>query len=224
MTTEHYELVDKYKIVDAFEPSKVLLVVLDKDMGKKFCDMLNQKLELEKEVSNLREERRELKAKLARLETWKEGKQEQLAAIPRKQRDPSAPRRKPVYKEKKCVDCGHSFIPRSGRSVRCDSCQMQLNAQRSKDPLGRTPVKMHTEIRGTRTTPSSTAVRVPSVEEVLAMPVGPERQKWESRWSPAEVAYATKIKWKIEREQWKKMRNRGFSLDDPIMGTGKGGL
>lgn len=41
-----------------------------------------------------------------------------------------------------------------------------------------------------------------------------------AKFTLAEKMEASKLRHKIEREKWKAMRNRGFSLDNPIIGTG----
>lgn len=52
--------------------------------------------------------------------------------------DSLAPKRKRVFRERPCVDCGEPFIPRSGRAIRCDGCRDGLPRQTcQKDDCGR---------------------------------------------------------------------------------------
>jgi len=60
----------------------------------------------------------------------------------------------------------------------------------------------------------------PKVEDVLRMEDGPEKRALEAQFTLAEKMEASKLRYKIEREKWKAMRNRGFGLDNPIVGTG----
>ena len=59
----------------------------------------------------------------------------------------------------------------------------------------------------------------PSVEEVLRMPDGPEKKALESKFTLAEKMEAAKLRYKIDRENMRKMRNRGFDINDPIVGA-----
>ena len=68
--------------------------------------------------------------------------------------------------------------------------------------------------------PKPEPVKKLSVEEVLRMPDGPEKKALEAKFTMAEKMEAAKLRYKIERENWKKMRNKGFSLDNPIVGVG----
>ena len=221
--TERYELIDKFKIVDAFEPDKVLLIALNKDDAKKFCDMLNRANELEKEVRSLKEERRILKVKLSKADVWKEKCQESLATrvVETEKFDSKSPRKKPTYKDKTCIDCGTVFTPRSGSSKRCESCQAAENAKRTFNLRGyKKQPTLKVEMRGNSFySDSPGVVRVPTVDEVIRMPPGPERLKWESRWSEAERQYAQREKNRIEMDKMRAIRNKGFTLDDPIMGV-----
>ena len=47
---------------------------------------------------------------------------------------------------------------------------------------------------------------------------GPEKKALEAQFTLAEKMEAAKLRYKIEREKWKAMRNRGFSPDNPIVG------
>ena len=61
-----------------------------------------------------------------------------------------------------------------------------------------------------------------TVEEVLRMDDGPEKRALEAKFTLAEKMEASKLRYKVEREKWKAMRNRGFRLDDALSG-GKNG-
>lgn len=154
------------------------------------------------------------------------------------------------YKEKLCPGAGsrgpHMFKPKSGRQTMCDACKETLSLLKKKAgnvSIGKT---IHTQWRGTTQIPGvavspepKTAViqdkdlippkpvapaaekpSRPKVEDVLRMEDGPEKKALEAQFTLAEKMEASKLRYKIEREQWKAMRNRGFGLDNPIVGTG----
>lgn len=110
----------------------------------------------------------------------------------------------------------HLFIPRCGKQTMCKTCrQAMLDAKKgswTKKP------NLTTTFRGQSPVASENFERIPSISEVLDMLPGPERTKWESRWSPAERQQATIEKTRRERERMRAMKRRGFSPDDPIMG------
>lgn len=58
-----------------------------------------------------------------------------------------------------------------------------------------------------------------TVEEVLRLPDGPEKKQLESQFTISEKMEAAKIRYKIERENWRRMRRKGFSLDNPVIGV-----
>lgn len=154
------------------------------------------------------------------------------------------------YKEKLCPGAGsrgpHMFKPKSGRQTMCDNCKellKELKKKTGKVAPGRT---IHTTWRGTTqvpgrvitpepkagvltdkdlvvpTTPQPVVEKPPrpKVEDVLRMDDGPEKKALEAQFTLAEKMEASRIRYKIEREKWKAMRNRGFSTDNPILGTG----
>lgn len=154
------------------------------------------------------------------------------------------------YKEKLCPGAGsrgpHMFKPKSGRQTMCDACKEALSLLKKKAgnvSIGKT---IHTQWRGTTqipgvtvssepkvaviqdkdlilpklTTPVVEKPSRPKVEDVLRMEDGPEKKALEAQFTLAEKMEASKLRYKIEREKWKAMRNRGFGLDNPIVGTG----
>lgn len=154
------------------------------------------------------------------------------------------------YKEKLCPGAGsrgpHMFKPKSGRQTMCDNCKELLKELKRKTGKLAPGGTIHTTWRGTTqvpgrvitpeprngvitdkdlvapTTPPPT-VEIPprpKVEDVLRMEDGPEKRALESQFTLAEKMEASKLRYKIEREKWKAMRNRGFGLDNPIVGTG----
>lgn len=154
------------------------------------------------------------------------------------------------YKEKLCPGAGsrgpHMFKPKSGRQTVCDNCKELLKELKKKTGKLATGGTIHTTWRGTTqvpggvitpepkngvitdkdlvapTTPPPTVERPtrPKVEDVLRMEDGPEKKALEAQFTLAEKMEASKLRYKIEREKWKAMRNRGFGLDNPIVGTG----
>lgn len=154
------------------------------------------------------------------------------------------------YKEKLCPGAGsrgpHMFKPKSGRQTMCDSCKELLKELKKKTGKIAPGGTIHTTWRGTTQVPGRVitpepkpgvltdkdlvvptilppAVEKPSrpkVEDVLRMEDGPEKKALEAQFTLAEKMEASKIRYKIEREKWKAMRNRGFSTDNPILGTG----
>lgn len=154
------------------------------------------------------------------------------------------------YKEKLCPGAGsrgpHMFKPKSGRQTMCDACKEILSLLKKKTGNISAGKTIHTQWRGTAqvpgvvvspepkveaiqdkdlippkpTTPVVEKPSRPKVEDVLRMEDGPEKQALEARFTLAEKMEASKLRHKIEREKWKAMRNRGFSPDNPIIGTG----
>lgn len=218
-----YELIDKFKIVDPFKPEVTLAVILDTSLAKPFLKALNRQTSDDKHDANLREQLRLAKISLTRKDA-KIAKLEALLAEagiesgkPAK-KDPDAPRKKPTFKPKKCEKCNTMFIPRSGRSYLCDSCNEAHKREVASRPRGaKTPPILKTEIRGSGGT-EGCRVHIPTVDQVMAMTDVNERAKWQARWSPAEWAESKRIQNKMMMEKMRKMRNKGFSLDDPIMG------
>ncbi len=154
------------------------------------------------------------------------------------------------YKEKLCPGAGsrgpHMFNPKSGRQTMCDSCKELLKKLKKKTGKVAPGGTIHTTWRGTTQVPGrviapepNTGVLTdkdlvapttpplviekpprPKVEDVLRMDDGPEKKALEAQFTLAEKMEASKIRYKIEREKWKAMRNRGFSTNNPILGTG----
>ena len=154
------------------------------------------------------------------------------------------------YKEKLCPGAGsrgpHMFKPNSGRQTMCDNCKELLKELKKKTGKLAPGGTIHTTWRGTThvpgrvntpepkngvitdkdlvmpTTPLPTVEKPPrpKVEDVLRMEDGPEKKALEAQFTLAEKMEAAKLRHKIEREKWKAMRNRGFDLDNPIVGTG----
>lgn len=134
------------------------------------------------------------------------------------------------YKQKECPGCDtrppHMFTPKSGRQVMCDECKRALaELKRTTDAKIKTSdahpkegVVTNKDLIGQKTEPSEQHKK-PTVEEVLRMQDGPEKKQLEAQFTIAEKMEAAKLRYKIEREQWKKMRSRGFSLDNPIVGV-----
>ena len=140
----------------------------------------------------------------------------------------------------------HMFSPKSGRQVMCEECKRELAVLSKKSGIRcKGTETLRTSWRGT--TPTQSAVKseppkegvitdkdliIPvtkpvveeppkklSVEEVLRLPDGPEKKELEAKFTLAEKMEAAKIRYKIQREQMRAMRNRGFSLDNPIVGV-----
>ena len=220
-----YELIDKFKIVDPFKPEVTLAVVLDTSLAKDFLKAINAQHKEDKDDKSLRESLRVAKlsiskkdAKIARLEALLAEAGIQSRSTTRPKKDPNEPRKKPSYKPKKCAQCDTMFVPRSGRSYLCDSCNEAHKREVASRPRGSKPQPiLRTEIRGSSGT-DGCRVRIPTVDQVMAMTDIEEKTKWQSRWSPAEWAEAKRIENKMMMEKMRKMRNKGFSLDDPIMG------
>jgi len=220
-----YELIDKFKIVDPFKPEVTLAVVLDPSLAKEFLKAINTQHKEDKDDKSLRESLRVAKlsiskkdAKIARLEALLAEAGIQSGSTTRPKKDPNEPRKKPSYKPKKCAKCDTMFIPRSGRSYLCDSCNEAHKREVASRPRGaKTPPVLRTEIRGSGGG-GGVRVAIPTVDQVMAMTDVNERAKWQARWSPAEWAESKKIQNKMMMEKMRKMRNKGFSLDDPIMG------
>lgn len=153
------------------------------------------------------------------------------------------------YKQKECPGCGtrppHMFTPRSGRQVMCDECKRTLkDLKKTIGAKVKGSETIRTTWRGQGSYPGVPKSEPPkegvitdkdlivpeikpveqpkklTVEEVLRMPDGPEKKQLESQFTVAEKIEAAKIRNKIERENWKKIRERGFSLDNPIVGVG----
>ena len=221
-----YELVDKFKIVDPFKPEVTLAVVLDPSLAKEFLKAINTQHKEDKTDKSLRESLRVAKlsiskkdAKIARLEALlAEAGIQTRSTSSKPKKDPNEPRKKPSFKPKKCAKCDTMFIPKSGRSYLCDSCNLAHKQEVARRPRGsKTPPVLRTELRGSGC--GSGRVSIPTVDQVMAMTDIEEKTKWQSRWSPAEWAEAKKIENKMMMDKMRKMRNRGFSLDDPIMGV-----
>ena len=219
-----YELIDKFKIVDPFKPEVTLAVVLDTSLAKQFLKALNRQDSDDKHDANLREQLRLAKilltrkdAKIAKLEALLAEAGIQPVSTTRPKKDPNEPRKKPTFKPKKCEKCDTMFIPRSGRSYLCDSCNEAHKREVASRPRGaKAPPILRTEIRGSGC--GNGRISIPTVDQVMAMTDVNERAKWQARWSPAEWAESKKIQNKMMMEKMRKMRNKGFSLDDPIMG------
>ena len=140
----------------------------------------------------------------------------------------------------------HMFTPKSGRQVICDECKRALadikkrtgTKLKGKDTVriswrGQGPYvgvpKSEAPKEGVITDKdlvipkNKSVVEEPpkklSVEEVLRLPDGPEKKQLESQFTVAEKMEAAKVRYKIQREQMRAMRNKGFSLDNPIVGV-----
>ena len=153
------------------------------------------------------------------------------------------------YKQKECPGCGtrppHMFSPKSGRQVMCEECKRALKDLKKSSGVKvngsdtiRTTWRGQAPYPGVPTSeapkegvitdkdlivPKTAPVEKPkklTVEEVLRLPDGPEKKALEAKFTVAEKMEAAKLRYKIERENWKKMRTRGFSLDNPIVGVG----
>lgn len=231
--TERFEIIDKIKVVDAFDPTKLLAIIVEPDFGKKLLKILNAEQTAATDLSKLQEELKLEKAKSALLEM----KLSRIAAImsaedinaievgPAK----SEKKRTLTFKEKRCIGYGsqgpHMFTPTAGNQNMCPKCREAMLRERGTRD-GRKHMErmgLKTEYRGTIPPGAkldSTAVRQPTIEEVLDMKDVEERAKWEAKWSEAERKQAQIIKNKREMERIKAIRNRGmFSIDDPIMGS-----
>lgn len=219
-----YELIDKFKIVDPFKPEVTLAVVLDASLAKDFLKAINTQSKEDKTDKSLRESLRVAKlsiskkdAKIARLEALlaEAGIQSRSATRPKK--DPDEPRKKPTFKPKKCAKCDQMFTPKAGNSYLCDSCNEAHKREVASRPRGAKPQPiLRTEIRGSGC--GYGRVSIPTVDQVMAMTDVNERAKWQARWSQAEWAESKRIQNKMMMKKMRKMRNKGFSLDDPIMG------
>lgn len=220
-----YELVDKFKIVDPFKPEVTLAVVLDTSLAKDFLKAINTQHKEDKADKSLRESLRVAKlsisrkdAKIARLEALLAEAGIQSRSTTRPKKDPNEPRKKPSYKPKKCANCDTMFIPKSGRSYLCESCNLAHKQEVASRPRGAKPAPiLRTEIRGSGNG-GGVRIAIPTVDQVMAMTDVNERAKWQARWSPAEWAESKRIENKMMMEKMRKMRNKGFSPDDPIMG------
>jgi len=142
----------------------------------------------------------------------------------------------------------HLFKPASGRQKMCSECRQIINELKKKVGNSNSVNTVRTYWRGTvgshldlnvqpepkhssesllvgATVPEppkqvEAAPNKLTVEEVLRMKDGPEKRELEKNFTIAEKMEAAKIRNKIEREKWKAIRNRGFSLDNPIVGVG----
>ena len=233
--TTRYELVDKFKIIDAFEPSKVLAVVLDKDFAKQLVDVLNTEHESSKKISELRNEVRGLKIANTKLTSKLDKFREILTSNPEAAADVDIkttsdgdiklPRKKSEFKPRQCPGFGsshppHEFMPTAGNQKMCPECKAaMLAASKAEKKKVKESKGLVTEVRGTSFYAGPNAVRQPTVEEVVNMLPGPEKEKWQSKWSEAERKEAQIIKNRQLMEKMKKMKHKGFSPDDPIMGV-----
>ena len=144
----------------------------------------------------------------------------------------------------------HPFIPTSGRQSMCPDCRQILKEIKNKigtvdgitirtswRGLSNNHVNVSTEpkvnsndiLSGSKAViPQNTeqekedTKKKLTVEEVLRMDDGPEKRALEAKFTLAEKMEASKLRYKVEREKWKAMRNRGFRLDDALSG-GKNG-
>lgn len=266
-------LTDHRIISSELNPKNPIAVVIDKSYSKLILDGMNEGCDAIFKIEQLKDERRQLKLKIAQLEAklarWAKYCEESGIGTPR----PGGKRVKVItspninltatsipepiqtvkhrnYNQKECPGCGtrppHMFTPKSGRQVMCDECKRAL-----KELKKTTGVKVkgsdtiRTTWRGQRPFPgiieseapkdgvitdkdlvipkSKPVVEEPpkklSVEEVLRLPDGPEKKQLESQFTIAEKMQAAKVRYKIQREQMRAMRNKGFSLDNPIVGV-----
>ena len=265
-------LQDHRIIANELSPKIPAVVLIDKSLGKWLLNLMNEGSELEKKIAFLREDKNQLRIKIAGLEAklarWQKYMDETGVGAPKRgtrkkvvvTEVTAEPRqRKPgKYKEKMCPGCGsrppHPFQPRSGRQEMCDTCREELKHAKSK--MGKFKGTLRTTWRGTTNAhlgaivvpepkngseellkgapvravaidkkpvvepPKPEPVKKLSVEEVLRMPDGPEKKALEAKFTIAEKMEAAKVRFKLERENWKKMRNKGFALDNPIVGVG----
>lgn len=244
--TEKFELVDKIKLVDAFEPNKILAVILDNKFGKKLLKVLRSLASAEQpeetasedvpdkkaaKLEELRSKYKELKYKHLLLElkfnrykaileandlmphagrrlVGKDGKPIARA----RDKTPSEPKQKmcPGYKTD-----AHPFIPKSPNQKYCPSCKLKIQIDRENGSYKKEDtVATRIECRG-----GTQSSHIPTIEEVLEMTDIAEKQKWMARWSPAERKQAAIVKSRMDYARMRKLRNKGFSVDDPIMGA-----
>lgn len=226
-----YELVDGIKLVDPFDPEKIKGVIFDKKVAKAVKDFLNQPPVPEEPKVDKRKKDPEIKDLRYQLNLLKQ-KCERYKAIldangwtphPGRKRTGEKTVTKPAeYKQRMCPGFGgqvpHLFTPKGGRQEMCPSCrQAFLEAKRHVPSI--TPTTRTTWRGSGGGIPGANVEKIPTIEEVLMMPPGEDRAKWEARWSPAEAQQAAKLKWKVEREKMRKMQHKGFDINDPIMGA-----
>lgn len=237
MTTK-FEVVDKIKLVDAFDPKNILAIVLDPKLAKQIASLLNAAEEIKEEPKRkgrvpmseedkaLRKELISLRAKCARyLEILRD---HDLEPRPGRRRTDAEGNAKPLklkreFKSKMCPGYereAHLFTPTAGNQVLCPECRRkQMDHQRRACGNSHTkgPV-LTTTMRGGS---GPNAERIPTIDEVVAMMPGPEKSKWIMRMSPAEQKQYTLLKNKKDAERMRAMRHSGFTLDDPLMGVEK---
>lgn len=236
-----YEILDKIKLVDPFEPKVILGVIFDHKLAKQVRDLLLAAEELKKEPQEpkrkgrvpMSDELREAKKTIRNLELKLARYTEILEAhdlMPRPGRRRTdkdgntikLPRRKQEFKSKMCPGFereAHLFTPTAGNQVLCPDCRRaQMDHQRracgnshSKGPV------LQTTTRGM----GFGAERIPSIDEIVDMMPGAEKCKWIMRMSPAEQKQYQLLKNKRDAERMRAMRHKGFTIDDPLMGVEK---
>lgn len=150
-----------------------------------------------------------------------------------------------------CTRPPHMFTPKSGRQVMCDACKIARAEIKKRTGIklkGRDTVRISWRGQGPclGVTKSESpkegvitdkdlvipknkpVVEEPpkrlSVEEVLRLPDGPEKKQLEAQFTVAEKMEAAKVRYKIQRDQMRAMRNKGFDPDHPIVGVNASGL
>lgn len=233
-----YEILDKIKLVDPFEPKVILGIIFDHKLAKRVRDLLSAE-ELKKEhqepkrkghvsmSDELREAKktiRNLELKLARYTEILE--EHDLMPRPGRRRTDKdgntikLPRRKKEFKSKMCPGFkrdAHLFTPTAGNQVLCPECrrkQMDYQRRACGKSHAKAPI-IQTVTRGT----GPGAEHVPSIDEVVDMMPGPEKSKWIMRMSPAEQRQYQLLKNKRDAERMRAMRHKCFTVDDPIMGV-----
>lgn len=221
-----YEVIDKFKIVDAFKPETILACVLEKDFTKTLLNALNRMTDLEKENAQLRSDLRIARIRLTKTEQKLGRFAEILQDNDSDAGDDGTPEKpkekgKRVFKDKQCPGFGstepHMFTPTAGVQKMCPVCRAAYLASLHGGKPGRKKPELKTEHRGQYGVAGGN--RQLTIDQVLDLPVAEQEVYWKKRWSPAEIQQARIIKNKREVEKMRAMRNKGFSLNDPIMGV-----
>ena len=188
--SEKYEVYSGYVVAKGNDPSDVLCVCITEEDADAIVDAMNTK----DEVETLREKLQQVEKILGVGHAKRTATTQEAVKT-----DPPPARKKRTFKQKKCAveSCGKMFTPKSGSQTVCDECRA----------AGRKPTGLVKRVEGQL--PGTG--RRPSVEEVMDMPPD-ERKKWAELWSPAERNKAKMI-------EMRRIRNKGFSIDDPIMGV-----
>ena len=199
-------------VIDQFHPDIIKCVCFNSKDAAAVCKYFNKQHESKRSEGNVKNELRTVKAKLAKYT-------EILRAhdlLPRPGRKagvksdaPKAPKPK---KTRICPGYGgvdpHEFTPTGGRQILCPACKLRRDTDR-KNRNKKAGPQLVTSFRKHEPTP----------QEVLDMTDPDARQAAFMRLSHAQQLEFQKLKTAREREEWRKRRNKSFTLDDPIMGV-----